>query len=164
VVGAVLTLVVGAHPAAAHNSLVASSPAAGQTVAQVPAAVVLTFDEPAIAMGTQIVITGPSGPAQAGAPRLVDNTVAQDIQAGAPAGDYTVTWRVTSVDGHPISGTFTFTATDSSAGTPAAPGSPSDAPPVPPTADFSAATWIAAGIALGGLILGGALLLARRRR
>jgi copper resistance protein C len=125
---------------------------------------VLTFDEPAIAMGTQIVITGPSGPAQAGAPRLVDNTVTQELQAGAPAGDYTVAWRVTSADGHPISGTFAFTATDAGAGTPAPSEPPSDAPPVAPAANFSAATWIAAGIALGGLLLGGALLLARRRR
>ena len=40
----------------------------------------------------------------------MDNTVAQSIGPDAPAGTYTVQWRVTSADGHPISGTFGFTA------------------------------------------------------
>ena len=103
-------LVIGASPASAHNVLKSTSPADGKKVARTPSSVVLTFDEPAIALGTKLVITGPEGPVQIGKPSLVDNTVTQDLQPGSPAGAYTVDWRVTSADGHPISGSFTFTA------------------------------------------------------
>ena len=99
-----------ASPASAHNTLRSTSPSDQSSIDTVPAEVVLTFDEAAIAMGTEIVVTGPSGPVSEGSARLVDNTVRQSIAAGAPAGAYTVQWRVTSADGHPVSGTFAFTA------------------------------------------------------
>ena len=55
---------------------------------------------------------------QVGEPRLVDNTVTQALQPGSPAGRYVVEWRVTSADGHPISGTFSFTAAAPGTGEP----------------------------------------------
>ncbi len=109
-VGALLALVVGASPAAAHDTLTGTTPDAGATVDRTPSAVVLTFDQPVVAMGTQVLVTGPAGEVHAGVPRLVDDTVTQDLQGGAPAGAYTVVWRVTSSAGHPVSGTFTFTS------------------------------------------------------
>ncbi len=99
-----------AGTASAHDTLVATSPAASSTVPTVPGSITLTFDQPALALGTQLVVTGPGGPVQTGAARAVDNTVTQSVQPGAPAGRYAVLWRVTSVDGHPVSGRFTFTA------------------------------------------------------
>jgi copper resistance protein C len=108
--GAMLAVWVGASPASAHNTLIATSPADQVTVQSAPQAVVLTFDEPANAMGTQVVVTGPSGQVQQGQPQLADNTITEDLQPGAPAGAYTVAWRVTSADGHPVSGAFSFTA------------------------------------------------------
>lgn len=116
-VGAVLTLVVSAVPAAAHNVLTGTTPTSGGQVGATPRSVVLTFDQPAVAMGTQVLVTGPSGQVQTGPPRLVDNTVTQDLQGGAPAGTYTVAWRVISADGHPVSNTFTFTSTQPGTGT-----------------------------------------------
>ena len=107
---ATVGLAIGASPAWAHNALSSTSPEDKASVAHTPSSVVLTFDEPAIAMGTKLVVTGPAGPVQVGAPQLVDNTVTQNLQPGAPAGAYTVEWRITSADGHPISGVFTFTA------------------------------------------------------
>ncbi len=47
----------------------------------------------------------------------MDDTVRQALAPGAPAGAYTVSWRVTSADGHPISDTFTFTARAASTAT-----------------------------------------------
>ncbi|MET1004878.1 MAG: copper resistance CopC family protein [Propionibacteriaceae bacterium] len=162
--GAVLTLVVGAAPAAAHNTLKTTNPSDGQTVASTPRQVVLMFDEPAVAMGTQILVTGPSGQVQVGPPRLVDNTVTQAVQPGAPAGAYTVAWRVTSSDGHPISGSFAFSSQAASAGTPPT-----------PEASPSGATDAGSGgsgrvlLVVGGLALAVALLvirvgIARRRK
>lgn len=110
-------LLVGAATAAqAHNVLVGTSPADVSTVKVVPAAVMLTFNEPALAVGAEIIVTGPGGPVQSGAPVPVNNTVSEHLQPGSPAGQYKVVWRVTSADGHPVSGTFSFTATAASAG------------------------------------------------
>jgi hypothetical protein len=61
--------------------------------------------------------------------RLAENTVSQDLQPGAPAGSYTVAWRVTSADGHPVSGAFSFTAEP---GATQPPTSPQTSPPATP--------------------------------
>jgi hypothetical protein len=70
----------------------------------------------AMAMGAQVVITGPSGPVQTGSPIVVDNSAWQPLAADAPPGNYEVAWRVTSADGHPITGAFRFTAEAAGAG------------------------------------------------
>ena len=161
---AIAGLVIGASPASAHNVLKSSNPADGKKVARTPSSVVLTFDEPAIALGTKLVITGPEGPAQIGKPRLVDNTVTQDLQPGAPAGAYTVDWRVTSADGHPISGSFTFTAEAAAAGVastvPSLAPQPSTAPAAQ-TARGSFGLWLVAGAVI--VLASGLVAIGRRR-
>jgi hypothetical protein len=42
--------------------------------------------------------------------------VTEHLQPGSPAGQYTVAWRVTSADGHPVSGRFSFNALSASPG------------------------------------------------
>jgi copper resistance protein C len=110
VLAAAALVLVAAPGASAHDSLVSSSPADGQTVATVPDQVVLTMNEAPVSVGTRVVVSGPDGEVQQGSPQLVKNTVRQTVSPGSPAGRYTVVWRVTSGDGHPVSGTFTFTA------------------------------------------------------
>ena len=52
-----------------------------------------------------------TGTDQADGPvQIIDNQVSQAVKPGAPQGKYTVVWRVVSSDGHPIEGTFGFTA------------------------------------------------------
>ncbi|MGN6090366.1 MAG: copper resistance CopC family protein [Actinomycetales bacterium] len=110
----------GAAPASAHDVLVSTTPSDGATVPRVPDAIVLTFAEPAQALGTHVLVQSPSGRSVAvGQPRLVDTEVRQAVAGSLPPGRYTVLWRVTSADGHPVNGQFTFTA--SSATTIAAP-------------------------------------------
>ena len=161
-VGAVLTLVVGAVPASAHNVLTGTNPGAGAQVDATPSTVVLTFDEPAVAMGTQVLVTGPSGQVQTGPARLVDNTVTQDVAGGAPAGAYTVAWRVTSADGHPVSGTFTFTSDRAGTGTPP-PSSPASDPVG--TAQPAGLSWpvLVAAVLVVAVLAAVAVLLVRRR-
>src|SRR5690606_37470968 len=109
----VVSLAVGAGPASAHNVLISTDPADGSTVQSTPDAITLTFNEPAVALGTQIQVTGPDGSELAvGEPRLVDNSVVQPLAEERPAGAYQVVWRVTSADGHPIEGELAFEATD----------------------------------------------------
>jgi methionine-rich copper-binding protein CopC len=164
--GGVATVTATAPPAEAHDSLVSTAPADGATVAQPPTKVVLTFDEPALALGTAIVVTSASGQqVQAGAPSLVDNTVTQPLQPGSPAGAYTVIWRVTSADGHPISGRLTFDASAGSTvarseGATAASSPAAQAPAPAATNSSGALLWV---ILLGGLALVAVVLVLLRR-
>ena len=161
--------VVGAGSvAAAHDALGATSPADGSTVATVPPEIVLTFDQPALAIGTEVVVTDPAGsPVQEGAPSLVDATVHQRVRGG-PAGRYAVRWRVTSVDGHPVSGTFTFTATAASADAAgSAPGGVGVAAATNPTPPSSSSSVVPVIVAVFLVLLAaavGAVLGARWRR
>ena len=111
-------LVAGASATHAHDTLLSSDPPDGSTVPLAPDAVRLTFSSPAMALGTRVVVLTPDGRDVAdGEPQLVDATVTQPLSGDLPAGRYTVQWRVTSADGHPVEGTFAFTAAQS-AGTP----------------------------------------------
>ncbi|MGO4598948.1 copper resistance CopC family protein [Terrabacter sp. 2RAF25] len=103
----------GAAPlaASAHDVLERTNPADGTTVSKMPATVVLTFSEAPLDIGSQVVVTGPSGPVSSGAPTISGRDVTQSVAPNAPGGDYTVTYRVTSDDGHPVTGTFSFHAT-----------------------------------------------------
>jgi copper resistance protein C len=94
--------------------------------------------------------------------------VTQDLQPGSPAGAYTVDWRVTSADGHPISGSFTFTAEAAAARVPSTAPSlapqPSPAPTAPtaPTARGSSGLWLVAAAIL--VVASGLIAIGRRRR
>jgi copper resistance protein C len=129
---------VSAPAAYAHDVLRSSDPADGSTVPVAPQQVTLTFDAPALALGTQVVVLTPDGrDAAAGEPVLAGSTVTQAVDGALPAGEYTVEWRVTSSDGHTIDGTFGFTAIESSGETPATPApttTSSDDPTTAPTA------------------------------
>ena len=110
-----------------HTTLLLQTvPADRSTVAAVPARVTLVFDKPALALGTTIEVQGPHGPEAVGQAVLLNATVSENIRAGAPAEAYLVRWRVTSADGHPISGSFAFTARTAGGGTLTV------APPAPP--------------------------------
>lgn len=167
---ALVGVVLLASPAWAHDELLTTTPSAGQTVAAVPPEVVLTFAEPPLGLGLAVQITGPDGRDLAGGqPTLVGSTVHQAIRSGAPAGAYTIRWRITADDGHPVTGHFAFTATTAggsaaSAGT--SPAGTARAVPVANSTAGSSVLWWLATAAL--LLLAGALLagttLRRRRR
>jgi methionine-rich copper-binding protein CopC len=157
--GGLLLALLSAAPAAAHNGFVSSDPADGATLPRTPAAVVLTFDEPAIALGTRVEVTGPGGSVDRGAAQLVDETVRQDLTAGAPPGRYTVAWRVTSADGHPVTGQLTFTTEAAGAGQPVAPAENPAAPVAPASPAWS---WVVVALVL--LASAGGVSVLRRRR
>ncbi|WP_457965324.1 copper resistance protein CopC [Arthrobacter sp. D1-29] len=106
-----------AGPASAHDAAESSSPAQGATVAAPPEKVSVTFNRNPLAIGSQFSVKDSTGTEWAdGAVEIVDNVVSQKLKGGAPAGEYTVAWRVVSSDSHPIEGTFSFTATAAAAG------------------------------------------------
>lgn len=134
-----LLTALGASPAAAHNTLRSSDPADGATVTTAPPQVTLTFDQEALDLGTQVVVTGPDGVVVSDGPaQLVDTSVVQPLAATLPAGGYTVEWRVTSADGHPLSGALAFTATEAVGVAAPSPEAPADQPADDPAATESA--------------------------
>lgn len=144
---ALAAVLLTAGRADAHNSLLGTDPADGSTVDAPPASITLTFDQPAQSLGTEIVVLGPDGSAvSTGDAALVDNTVTQALSTGLPAGAYTVEWRVTSADGHPLSGTLAFTvASGAEAAVPAAPETiePTAEPTAEPRAEATASATLA---------------------
>ena len=160
-----------ASPAHAHNVLRSTSPAAGAQVDQLPDQVILTFDQPCLALGTEVIVTGTTGPVTSGPPQLIDTQVRQPLRGG-PAGRYTVIWRATSADAHPVSGTFEFTtihptdaaATPAAADTTAAPGTPASSTVATdrPDQPTSNALLITLGVLTALAVIGYPLI--RRRR
>lgn len=170
------TALLGAGPASAHDAVESTSPAAGATVPTPPAAVAITLSNHPLALGTQIKVSDATGSNWAdGGVEIVDNVASQKLKAGAPAGVYTVQWRVASSDGHPIEGTFTFTAaagataagTAPAAGTvptlgTAQPGTTIAPPPAPDASQpFPWSIVIFVAVAVGILVALG--LMAKRR-
>ncbi|GAB3349430.1 copper resistance protein CopC [Modestobacter lapidis] len=161
----------GAHTASAHDRLAETTPADGGTVGTPPAQVILQFSRPPLPLGAQVLVSGPGGTqVSAGAAELRGTSVVQPLLDGLPAGSYTVGWRVTSADGHPLSGTAGFIV--DGAGTPATgpvagdAGAPTraaaDAGPAAPDAGGRPAP--VAWTAVGALLLGAAVTVGRQLR
>ncbi|MGN7150265.1 copper resistance CopC family protein [Arthrobacter sp. SAFR-179] len=123
-----------AGPASAHDAAESTSPAQGAALATPPAEVSVTFSNKPLGIGSSFSVKDAGGTEWAeGAARIADNVATQKLRPGAPAGKYTVAWRVVGSDSHPIEGTFTFTAASGAApasGT-SATGSPTAAGAVP---------------------------------
>ncbi|RIJ54697.1 copper resistance protein CopC, partial [Clavibacter lycopersici] len=139
----------GALSASAHDYLVSSSPAAGSTIDAPPSEVTLTFNDVILDLGTAggaggdaasgsgsaaggssiVQVTGPDAQGthfETGCATNAGRTVSVPVALGG-SGQYTVTWRVVSADGHPVSDSIAFTyqapaGAAASAGTPDGPG------------------------------------------
>jgi methionine-rich copper-binding protein CopC len=141
-------LVLLATPAQAHDELLSTSPADKAQVSALPDQVVLTFAEPPVKTGSQVLIKGPNGNAATGQPAVKGSQVSQAIAPGSPAGTYTVTWRVTSDDGHVVFGTFAFTAASGNAAA-----GPTPSPTASPTTTSASTAKSGASKALWLLVL-----------
>lgn len=158
-------VVLPATAASAHDSLQSTTPTDGAGVTTAPTAVVLTFDQPALALGTALVVTAPDGTnVDDGAARLVNSTVQQPIAGTLPAGTYTVEWRVTSADGHPVSGSFHFTAAQATSRARQHPLDQATAAPATASGSGSGSPAVGIGIGVAALVVAGMGWLALRRR
>lgn len=133
-----LALLLPGSAAGAHTALVSSDPADDARVAELPERLTLTFSEGLQQLGTGAQLAGPQGAVAvdvnlAGA-QLIATVPAN---APAPAGEYTLTYRVTSADGHPVSGEVRFTTEAERAGAaeptaaPVPTGEPTETTPAP---------------------------------
>jgi methionine-rich copper-binding protein CopC len=98
-------------PAAPDTAAVSSSPGKGARLDRLPEVAVLNFRE-LVGQPATLVVTGPGGDEiSTGEASVVDATLLRpmDSTAELAAGTYTMSYRVTSADGHPITGTVNFT-------------------------------------------------------
>jgi methionine-rich copper-binding protein CopC len=110
-VGVVALQLATAGRAMAHTRLVSSSPAKGAKLDRLPEAAKLTFAE-VVFQPAALTVTGPDrAEVSTGKVALLDGTLSRPLAATADPrpGIYTVSYQVTSADGHPVSGTVTFT-------------------------------------------------------
>ena len=134
-------------PAAAHATLVSTDPTQGEVLEEAPERVVLTFDEAVRGVPDAVQVFDAQGvlvPATA-AVRGAELEVVPDEPLGE--GTTVIAWRVVSEDGHPISGSLTF-----SVGAPTTGFTP---PPTEPesAADVPMALTVVRGVGYVGLLL-----------
>lgn len=100
----------GSAPAAAHATLERTEPAANASLPAEPRRVVLVFDEPVALDLGHVTVLGPDGTSvAAGQPSGGGGTtITVALAPGAGSGTYVVSYRVTSLDTHPVSGGFYF--------------------------------------------------------
>lgn len=163
--GMIVLALASATPAAAHDSVLSSSPEPGSESAAV-SSVSLTFNDTLLDFGGAnnafaIQVIGPDGRYYSeGCVALDGSTVSVPAALGGP-GEYEVLWQVVSSDGHPTSDSYTFDyapdeATVAAAGMEAAPRcgdtvSESSAPTesAPTATDDSESTALVTGLSIG---------------
>lgn len=108
-VGICAVQTVTAATASAHAELVSSSPADGAMLVTLPDVVELVFSEN-VGKPADVVGLAPDGdPVPSGELTVVDDTAALPLEAeSTQTGTYTISYQVTSADGHAISGFTTF--------------------------------------------------------
>lgn len=179
--GATVPAVVMAPVAAAHSVMLSIDPQDGGEVENSPEQVVLTFNEEINQNFVTVAVTteGDTTNRVAGEPTVNGETVTAQVEDLAP-GNYTVGYRVTSADGHVVSGSSTFRVigAEGAAGAEAAGGQASEAQAsdAPPSQDgeteaadaessdaegrVNPAIWVVAGLA--AVLIAGAFFLLRR--
>jgi copper resistance protein C len=139
-----------AQASSAHAARLSTDPADNAAVAAGPSQVSATFNERLQTTFAAMTVVGPDGNIWSdGDPSIAGAVVSSGLRPLGPAGTYTVNYRVTSADGHVVSGSWSFRLTAAGSGKPgpsAAPASDddNDAPVWP----FAAATVAAVGAAL----------------
>lgn len=143
--------------AAAHATRVSTDPAADAVLAAGPPRVSATFNEQLQTTFAAMTVVGPDGNVwSTGDPTVQGAVVGVALRALGPAGTYTVNYRVTSADGHVVSGSWSFRLTVPGTGTPGPPAAGPDGGGALPIWPF-----VAVAVAL---VAGGAWWAARRGR
>jgi copper transport protein len=110
--GWLLTAAVGAAPALAHATVVATDPVDGGRLASAPAQVTVTFSERvSFSSGYLKVVDSKGRRVDSGTvehPGHDDSKMSVGLRSGLPDGSYIVSYRVVSADAHPIGGAFSF--------------------------------------------------------
>lgn len=168
---ATVPAVVLAPAAAAHSVLVSIDPEDGAQLDAPPEQIELTFNEEINQSFASVAVTSEEDKTNraAGDPVVEGPAVSVPVEDLTP-GAYTVGYRVTSADGHVVSGSSVFTvagdaaAADAPAGAEGTEGADDEADVSDETSGedtgMNPAIWVVGGLAV--LLIGGAVVLLRR--
>jgi len=166
VVGAAALLQAGV--AQAHSTLVLANPGANSVVQYQLTRVVLTFNENIIAVGDSVSVTDPSGAVVSqGAAEVFNAQVTEALKPLQYNGVYTVSYRIVSADGHPVSSSYQFTLNVAGLPQPTAVPTTSASASANPNATTSSGSTITIIIVVGvvvGIVVGIVAVVATRGR
>jgi copper resistance protein C len=119
--------VAGAAVASAHAIRVSADPGENAALTVGPARVSATFNEQLQTTFAAMTVVGPDGNLwSTGEPQVQGAVVSVGVRQLGPVGSYTVNYRVTSADGHVVSGSWSFRLTVPGTGQPGPPASVTD--------------------------------------
>jgi copper resistance protein C len=119
VIGLTTAALAGAGAASAHATRLATDPVENAELTQAPPRVSATFNEALQPQFAAMTVVGPDGNLwSTGDPQVDGALLSVGVRPLGPAGTYTVNYRVTSTDGHPISGSWSFSLAKAGTGTP----------------------------------------------
>jgi copper resistance protein C len=145
-----------AQPACAHAARVSTDPADNAVLTTGPNRVTATFNERLQTAFAAMTVVGPDANVwSTGEPTVQGAIVAIGLRPLGPAGTYTVNYRVTSADGHVVSGSWSFRLTVPGTGTPGPPAAG-------PAAGGGIPVWPFAAVAVALVAAGGWWALRRR--
>lgn len=148
----------GAGAAAAHATRVATDPVENTELSQAPQKVSAMFNEALQPQFAAMTVVGPDGNLwSTGDPQVDGAVISVGVRPLGPSGTYTVNYRVTSADGHVVSGSWSFQLTVASTGIPGPSASTTN-----PSGD-GIPVWPFV-VAAGAIVVAGAFWAARRQR
>jgi methionine-rich copper-binding protein CopC len=116
------TATLNAQPASAHAARVSADPPDNAVLATAPGRVTATFNERLQTTFAAMTVVGPDGNEwSTGEPSVQGAVVGIGLRPLGPLGTYTVNYRVTSADGHVVSGSWSFRLAVAGTGTPGPP-------------------------------------------
>ena len=124
---AALIATMTAQVASAHAARVSTDPADNAALAAGPERTSATFNERLQTTFAAMTVVGPDGNVwSTGEPTVQGAVVSIALRPLGPTGSYTVNYRVTSADGHVVSGSWSFRLTMPGTGTPGPPAAGTD--------------------------------------
>ena len=139
-----LIALLGAAPAWAHAQLIGTDPPPGSVLPEAPEQVTLTFSEPVLLTSRRITTYDAEGGTVDSSATSSDGEVTVRSKDELGRGTFTVAWFVVSSDGHPISGSLTFSVGERSA----------KVLPPPPTTESSGAVTATQAVAAWATYVG----------
>ncbi|OMC27743.1 copper resistance protein CopC [Mycobacterium sp. GA-1841] len=147
-----------APAASAHAARIAADPAEQSSLSSSPQRVSATFNEALQPAFASMTVVGPDHNLWSdGDPKVAGAVISVGVRPLGPTGTYTVNYRVTSADGHVVSGSWSFELTVAGNGT------PGPAAASPAQSDGGIVVWpfvLVAAVLVGG----GAWWAVRRQR
>jgi methionine-rich copper-binding protein CopC len=136
---------------AAANTVVSTSPTAGQSLEAAPSAVTITSETPLMDTGNEVVVTDPQGiRVDDGTLTIAGNEAVVGLKNFVRSGIYTVTYTLLAENDVPLTGTFTFNFNEP---TVVATVAPSPTPTSVPSGNNAGTTIFVLGLLLAALVV-----------